>query len=421
MAATYTFGQLETLWRQAGGPAKVAPVMAGIALAESGGKPRASHRNTNGTIDRGLWQINSVHGYSAASSFNPSQNARQAVAVYHSQGLRAWSTYTNGAYKQYVQSVSGSTSFGILNSGNFAGVDQGVDYRGAGIIPALDPITITSVRRVSILEGGSWPLVGFRFTAGPYKGRYGYVMENFQPKVKVGQKLKRGQPIGVAAGSYPYVEYGFASGPTGSPLAPLGSDPHAPTQAGQAFLAYIQQRAGSQVVASSSGSGSGSGSGSSGSGSGGGGLSVGGVASAIGSAAKDVTDPLGAIAGSAGSVASGAESIGTFLTKLADPHFWLRALEVVGGGILVILGLYLLARQVGLAQPVEGAASTAASVVPVGRAAKLSEEAAAGMQLSAGTAAKSKPSTRRTVHRHYLEEAPKERRISDPATNEIPF
>jgi len=82
-----------------------------------------------------------------------------------------------------------------------------------------------------------------------------------------------------------------------------------------------------------------------------------------------------------------------------------------------VLGLYLLARQVGLAQPVEDVAA----LTPVGRGAKLSEEAAAGMQLSAGTRAAGRPRTRRTVHRHYLEERPKPRAISDPATNEIPF
>ncbi len=42
------------------------------------------------------------------------------------------------------------------------------------------------------------------------------------------------------------------------------------------------------------------------------------------------------------------EAVGSFLGKLSDPRFWLRALEIVGGGLILMLGLYLLARQVGL-------------------------------------------------------------------------
>lgn len=79
--------------------------MAAIAIAESGGRPNAvSGRNKNGTVDRGLWQINSVHGY-GTSSLDPKANAKQAVGVYHSQGLNAWTTFKTGAYRQYVPSV----------------------------------------------------------------------------------------------------------------------------------------------------------------------------------------------------------------------------------------------------------------------------------------------------------------------------
>src|ERR1044072_4069643 len=42
-----------------------------IALAESGCNPAALGHNTNGTTDRGLWQINSIHtGVSDACAFN---------------------------------------------------------------------------------------------------------------------------------------------------------------------------------------------------------------------------------------------------------------------------------------------------------------------------------------------------------------
>lgn len=432
MARTYSYGELENLWIDAGGPRKVAPVMAAIALAESGGNPRQKHYNppaghSPATWDRGLWQINSSHGYSASSSFNPKANARQAVAVYRSQGLGAWTTYKTGAYKRHLQAgpmtSGGSGGFGILTAANQVGVDQGVDYRGAGPIPALDTIRITSVRKVSIIEGGSWPLVGFQYESGPYKGRYGYLMENFIPKVRVGQKLKRGQVIGIATGSYPYVEYGFAANASGTPLAPLGADPRAPTAAGQAMLAYIGQRAGDQVQGLPPGGAShgptkapasGQSPAAAGGGQGSGGVTgaVTGLGSSIAAAGSEIASPFV-------SIAHTGESVGSFLGKVSDPHFWLRALEVVGGVMLILLGLYLLARQVGVAQPVEDVAG----VLPAGRAAKLSEEGAAAMQLSPGTAApaRRKAATRRVVHQHYLEERSRRREISDPSTNEIPF
>lgn len=96
---------LTSLWIQAGGSAALAPVMAAIALAESGGRVSAiGGPNNNGTYDYGLWQINSSHSsYNKADlTSDPLYNARAAVAIEKSQGLTAWSTYTSGAYEKYV-------------------------------------------------------------------------------------------------------------------------------------------------------------------------------------------------------------------------------------------------------------------------------------------------------------------------------
>lgn len=97
----FSRSQLASLWQSAGGDPSLRDTMAAIALAESGGRPRAVHRDSDGSVDRGLWQINSVHGYGAAS-FDPVANAREAVAIEHSQGLTAWSTYTSGAYRRFM-------------------------------------------------------------------------------------------------------------------------------------------------------------------------------------------------------------------------------------------------------------------------------------------------------------------------------
>lgn len=245
----YTFAQLEQLWRQAGGPAKLEATMAAIGLAESAGNPRAVHVNADGSIDRGLWQENSSHGY-GTRSFNPRASAQEAVAIEGSQGLDAWSTYTSGAYLRFMPKrtrgggaagkPSRPRSLGVLSSRNFAGVDQGVDFTGKGPIPALAAGRVTAVRHESIIEGGSYPVVAYELLEGPYKGHHVYVSENFAPSVRTGQHLKAGETLGHAAGRFPYIEYGFASDAQGTPAAPLYPNPHGAKPQGTAMWAYIQ-------------------------------------------------------------------------------------------------------------------------------------------------------------------------------------
>lgn len=100
----YTYAELEGLWINAGGPKSLAPTMAAIAEAESGGCSTAY--NSSGAT--GLWQIlGAVYPKDQASLTDPATNAREAVAKYKTQGLGAWVTYTTGAYKAYL---NGSTT-----------------------------------------------------------------------------------------------------------------------------------------------------------------------------------------------------------------------------------------------------------------------------------------------------------------------
>jgi hypothetical protein len=46
-----------------------------------------------------------------------------------------------------------------------------------------------------------------------------------------------------------------------------------------------------------------------------------------------------------------AKALVAFFAKLADPSFWIRVLEMLAGGVLFLVGLYLLVRQVGLTPP----------------------------------------------------------------------
>jgi hypothetical protein len=70
-----------------------------------------------------------------------------------------------------------------------------------------------------------------------------------------------------------------------------------------------------------------------------------GVAGAIGSTGAGV-------AGAIGGAVSSAEAVAKFLGELSSTSFLLRAGQVLAGGVLVFAGLFLLAKQVGLADNV---------------------------------------------------------------------
>ncbi len=72
-----------------------------IAKAESRLNPQAIGYNTNGSIDRGLFQINSIHGL-GEELYNYRTNIQVARKIYEKRGWSAWSAYTNGSYKKHL-------------------------------------------------------------------------------------------------------------------------------------------------------------------------------------------------------------------------------------------------------------------------------------------------------------------------------
>ncbi len=132
-STTYSFEELKLLWTNNGGKAEDAHTAAIIALAESAGNPRALNtQNSNGTIDVGLWQINSVHAGSFGCPdhdrdrdgkilcdnngkptltkfknhlFDANKNAAAAVKIKKSQGFNAWSSYKHKSaqYQEYLR------------------------------------------------------------------------------------------------------------------------------------------------------------------------------------------------------------------------------------------------------------------------------------------------------------------------------
>ena len=106
--------QLVNLALSSGFSREEAPIMAAIALAESGGRSNAHNPNrSTGDNSYGLWQINMIDdlGIERRRLYNlkkdeelwdPATNAKAAREVRKSQGFGAWSVYKSGAYRQYL-------------------------------------------------------------------------------------------------------------------------------------------------------------------------------------------------------------------------------------------------------------------------------------------------------------------------------
>lgn len=117
---------------QGGGDSALAPLMAAIALAESGGQTNALNPSDNGGKQSsfGLWQISTgTHTPPDPNWSDPVVNARLAVGKYKSQGLKAWGTYTSGAYKRFLANGVPATPY---TSGGTQGQISEVGDSGTG-------------------------------------------------------------------------------------------------------------------------------------------------------------------------------------------------------------------------------------------------------------------------------------------------
>ena len=238
----------------------------------------------------------------------------------------------------------------VASGGSFAGTDQGFDITGGPFnIFALGNGIITRLER----SGSGWPgegaLLVYRLTSGPAAGRYVYTAEDFAPAagLNVNDPVRAGQVIGQATGSgkAPGIELGFAD-PAGHAYGSPNGGPNQPMA--RAFLQLVDQLSAGNPMTGDS-------------------LTsprdwlhalnpaslpsdAAAAAGAVNAGARHipgVAQAEGAVTG----VYNASVSVGTFLGKLTDPNFWIRALQIVGGAFLIATGLYLLAKQVGLATP----------------------------------------------------------------------
>lgn len=100
--AVLSMEEVERLWVQAGGNPSEARLAAAVATAESGRRPLAVNvSNGDGSTDRGLFQMNSIHG--GCSTFDLAENVRCAVKLRGSaRGWKHWVAYNSGAYRRYL-------------------------------------------------------------------------------------------------------------------------------------------------------------------------------------------------------------------------------------------------------------------------------------------------------------------------------
>lgn len=79
-----------------------------ISQAENGTRQcdRQGARNSNGTYDYGLFQINEIHAPSKGSieDFKDcDKNIKVALQIFKKQGWTPWSVYKNDQYKKYLK------------------------------------------------------------------------------------------------------------------------------------------------------------------------------------------------------------------------------------------------------------------------------------------------------------------------------
>ncbi len=60
--------------------------------------------NKNGSNDKGLMQINSIHSdlISDLDRFDPEKNIQAGYEIYRGAGWKAWSAYNNGSYLKFM-------------------------------------------------------------------------------------------------------------------------------------------------------------------------------------------------------------------------------------------------------------------------------------------------------------------------------
>jgi hypothetical protein len=90
-----------------------------IAKAESCLNPNATLTNTNGSKDRGLWQLNNKFYplISDTCAYDRICSTRQMLTIYRDAGWSRWAAYNNQTYKQFLSEANQAVSTVLCESG----------------------------------------------------------------------------------------------------------------------------------------------------------------------------------------------------------------------------------------------------------------------------------------------------------------
>lgn len=169
--------QIAAAVKAAGFPRESWATAIAVALAESGGNSDAVNRaNSNGSIDHGLFQINSVHKelLNSGDWRDPVYNAKMAFAI-SSGGAnwRPWVAYTTGRHLPFLP--RGKKAAGEpVGSAPPAALPTGISLGGAKDFFGLIADPKTWLRLGYFIVGGLLLLIAFsqitgvsRFAGGP--------------------------------------------------------------------------------------------------------------------------------------------------------------------------------------------------------------------------------------------------------------
>ncbi|NUR62149.1 MAG: transglycosylase SLT domain-containing protein [Catenulispora sp.] len=115
VAAKAGFSFTTTVATSAGAQPQIVVAIA-VAMAESSCTPRAKNVNDDGSVDRGLWQLNDRYHSEVSDScaYQIQCNANAAWTVSsHGAKWSPWSAYNNGSWKTYLASASNAISGGF--------------------------------------------------------------------------------------------------------------------------------------------------------------------------------------------------------------------------------------------------------------------------------------------------------------------
>jgi hypothetical protein len=141
-----------------------------VALAESGGDPHARNVNTDGSVDRGLFQINSkAHPeVSDACAYNVFCATKAALRISnHGTDWTPWTTYKTGAYKAHLSTNIPNADSGFLGTGigSPSGIENPLKIGEKFFKLVTDPKTW--LRLVEMVLGVALLLMGLKsFTGG---------------------------------------------------------------------------------------------------------------------------------------------------------------------------------------------------------------------------------------------------------------